>query len=250
MTEATIVAPTAPAAAPEALGVAPQTPEATPVPTIGEEPVAPDVEAGHAYEPTGDPGLDLALDFVGNLGFTPSDAAMQAAEKGDFTLIREKLAGLGAKAKGYEKYIALAEHAFKAHKDGVEAKATKDAQTVHDAVGGKEQWEAVSKWAGENADPEERVSVNAALRQGGLVAKAMAEWLGNKYRSAKGTVVSPARVTAPGAAAQPVSSGPLTAAEYAKETQTLSRKLGPKFDTSPEYQALQARRSAARRAGK
>lgn len=202
------------------------------------------------YEPTGDPGLDLALEFVGQRGFDESHPAMQAAVNGDFSLLEAALAAMGPKAAGYEKHLALAKKSYETTKATAEAKIKADIEAIHKAVGGEENWKAVQKWAGENAEPAERDAVNAALKQGGLVAKVMAQWLAGQYNKAAGTVVNPADATNPGAAGKPDASAPLTAKQFAIESQNLRTKLGYDFEKSGEYKALVARRQAAMRAGR
>jgi hypothetical protein len=240
-------APAAPAAAPVAAAPAPDSL------TIGEpEPKAeptPSAEAVVEYEPTGDPGLDLALDFLGSLGLGPEDPAMKAAIDGKFDLLEGKLSGMGDKAKGYNKYLALAKKAHAEQSTKAAEKASKDAATIHAAVGGKEQWAAISKWAGDNAEPEERAQVNAALKQGGMVAKAMAVHLATLYGKAKGTTVEPAEAVKADAGGKPASAGPLDAKQYGKEVVALRGKLGYKMEASSEYKQLQQRRLAGKARG-
>lgn len=220
--------------------------------TIGEEPAAkpntpdPKDAAGESvtYEPTGDVGLDMALDFVGKLGLGPADPAMVAAIDGNFDLLKAKLGALGDKAKGWERFIALAEKSHKETSDKASAKVAKDKTSIHEAVGGEESWKQIAEWAGKNAEPDEKTQVNAALKQGGMVAVAMAQYLSGLYSKAGGTTVNPAEVTDPGASGKPASVGALTAKGYAQEVQALRAKLGYNFESSPAYVALQQRRIA------
>jgi len=64
------------------------------------------------YNKTGDPGLDMALSFIGKLGIGPDHPAIVAARQGDFAFIKAELAGRGDKAQGWEQYLSLAEKAF------------------------------------------------------------------------------------------------------------------------------------------
>lgn len=245
---AAVVAPAAaPAAAPADISI--PGPDAAPATT---EPVKvePAASAVIQYEKTGDPGLDMALDFVGQRGFDDAHPAMQAAVNGDFTLLEAALAALGDKAAGYQNIVALAKKSFDESSSKAKTKAEADTKLVHDAVGGKEQWEKITAWAKTAAEPAEREQVNAALKQGGLVAKVMAQWLGNAFAKAAGTVVEPASVVTPGAAAKPDTPGPLTAVQYAKEVQELRTKLGHGFERSNDYRALQQRRLVARTSGR
>lgn len=203
------------------------------------------------FNPTGDAGLDMALGFIGKLGIGPGNAAFDAAEKGDFSMLRAHLGGMGAKAAGFDGYIKLAEQAFEKGKEKATGAQAKTTEAIHSAVGGADQWKAIQTWAGKEATAEEKKDVNAALRAGGTQAKAMALWLAEKYRGAKGTTVEPKRVadpsqSKPGAA---VEGGPLSAKDYANATQKARATLGYKFEGSPQYAALQARRLAGQRAG-
>lgn len=231
--------PAAPEGAPLAIGEATAEPSALiqPAPTL-------------AYEPTGHAGLDMALGFVGGLGLGPQDPAIQAAEKGDFSLLKAKLGTMGDKARGWEGYLGLAEEGVKHLKAQATEKATKDTAAIHDAVGGKDNWAAISKWAGANADPAERIEVNEALAKGGKVAKAMALYLQGLYERAAGTVKEPAPTLRNGVTPTPTPTAHLTAAAYSMEVNKLFQKMGSRMEGSQEYKALQARRFAARAAGK
>lgn len=240
----------APAPAPAAAAPSPA-PAPAPVDqvAIGAPAPAPAESTAISYEPTNDPGLDMALDFLGKLGIGPEDAAMAAAMNGDFAMLKGKLSGLGDKAKGWEKYVALGEKAAKESSEKATAKVAADKALIHSAVGGEENWKAISEWAGKNAEPAEKDAVNAALKQGGLVAKVMAQWLSAQHAKASGTVKTPANVAAPGAAGKADVAGPLTAADYSKEVQALRSKLGYQMESSQAYRTLQARRTAGRASG-
>lgn len=234
------------------------TPSATPAGdalSIGDNPaVAKPTDSGAtliSYEKTGDAGLDMALGFVGKLGFGPDHAAMVAAMNGDFSLLKAELAGKGTAAAGWEQYLALAE---KSHTDGAEKAKAENAKTtamIHEAVGGEDAWQAIQKWAGENAEPAEKTAVNAALKAGGIQAKAMAMWLSSTYQNAAGVTIEPAAVIKPGARANTAADAgsALTAQSYAMEVQKLRQSMGYAFEQSQEYRNLQNRRVAGQRRG-
>lgn len=259
-TEANAAPAGEPSATPDAAAVAAAAalaakPAVDPGLTIGDAPAGeakPDTstEGVVQYEPTGDIGLDLSLEFIGKLGIAGTHPAMVAADKGDFAMLEGLLAGLGDKAKGFEKYLNLAKQSREVTTKAAADKLAKDQSIVHDAVGGKDQWAEISKWAGMNAEPAEKEAVNAALKQGGLVAKVMAQWLSGQYAKAAGTTVTPAQVVKDGAGGKSVGTGPMSAAEYATAVQALRQKVGYNLDTHPEYKALQQRRSAAMAAGR
>lgn len=222
--------------------------ESTAVAPLTAEPTGPVVIE---FNPTGDAGLDMALGFFGKLGLGPGDKAFDAAANGDFGMLKAKLGQLGNKATGYEGFVALAEQAYAKGAEANKGKVAKDVAAIHSAVGGADQWKAIQAWASANAEPHEKAEVNAALRQGGVAAKAMAQWLAGKYATAAGTTVEPADIVTPGAAGKVASSanGALTAKDYATEVQAARAKLGWKFDGSKEYAALQARRVMGQRQG-
>lgn len=200
------------------------------------------------YEPTNDPALDMALEFVGNLGFGPDDPAMKAAGDGDFSLLEAKLAALGDKAKGYEKFIALGKSSFENVKAKAEAEAAKRAEDIYKVVGGADQWKLIKEWAGKNAEPEEQEVVNAALNAGGMQAKAMAFYLSTLYDRAAGVnqTGKPA-VNKDGAGGNTPSNTALSPRAYTQEVDAMRKKLGSRFDESAEYRQLQSRRQAWRR---
>ncbi len=245
-------APGADAAALAAAATAPAAPVVDASASIGDAPVAStdtNEPTSAVYEPTGDVGLDMALEFVGARGIKPNDPAMLAAEKGDFSLLEAKLAAMGDKAKGYDKFIALGKRSFNDAKTTADAKAAADAAMVHETVGGKENWLAIKTWAAQNAEPAEKAAVNQALSQGGLVAKVMAQWLASKYNGASGTTVEPASVVTSNANGKPPAVTHLTRQAFVAEADKLQAKLGYGFEGSKEYSQLRARRAASARAG-
>jgi hypothetical protein len=222
--------------------------EGTNVAPLTAEPTGPVIIE---FNPTGDAGLDMALGFFGKLGLGPGDKAFDAAANGDFAMLKAKLGQLGNKATGYEGFVALAEQAYAKGAEANKSKVAKDVAAIHAAVGGADQWKAIQAWASANADPHEKAEVNAALRSGGVAAKAMAQWLAGKYAKADGTTIEPADVVVPGGAGKAPASanGALSAKDYAAEVQAARQKLGYKFDGSKEYAALQARRTMGQRQG-
>jgi hypothetical protein len=234
-------------------------PAASPPPAAAPAPIstqigAPAAEAGTAeqvpasdvivYETTGDAGLDMSLEFVGKLGFGPDSAAMQAAAKGDFAILKAQLGMMGDKAKGWERYVALGEQAHKATASAASAKQTKDAEIITAAAGGVDQWNAIKEWAGAAADDAEKEEVNAALRKGGTAAKAMVVYLKGLYEKAGGVTKQPAAAIAPGAATNKApTSGALSPREYTKAVSELYRTSRGGIDGSQAYKALQARRA-------
>lgn len=236
------IAPTAPVitetpAAPITLPIAEKPPEAKPA--EGPAPVV--------YESTNDPALDMALEFVGKFGIGPDDPAMVAAGDGNFALLEAKLAAMGDKAKGFEKFLALGKSSYASVQEKAKAEATQKAADIYKVVGGEEQWNAIKTWASKNAEPAEQTVVNAALAAGGMQAKAMAFYLSNLYDNASGVNQAGKPAVAPNASANAATSGSLSPRAYTKEVDALARKLGSRMESSPEYKQLQSRRQAWRR---
>lgn len=196
------------------------------------------------YEPTGDVGLDLALEFFGKMGLALDSAEMQEAGKGNFQYLEAKLASMGDKAKGYESYLALGKDA----QARIEAKSKADFEalekTVHDAVGGKETWAAVQQFARTAYKPDELKEVSGVLNAGGIGATAMAHYLHQQALAANGTTVpGKSAVDTSSTPAAPLANlSPLTREAWRAEYQKGIAKHGiVGFSKTPEYAALQQR---------
>lgn len=267
-------APVGAQALPQALGGAPVAPAATPpaAPAAGQAPAGeaaqakpadgvlladpadappapnPDTSNEFSYDPTGDAGLDYALNFVGKLGYGDTHPAIMAAQKGDFSLIRAELATKGV--AGSDAVLALAEQAYTRFAAEDAKKSEELAGFAAQAAGSAENWAVVRAWAAQEATPQEKAQVNAALSQGGLVAHGVISQLVNLYQQKHTLPKDAAAVAKPGAAGTAAPSNePMTAKAYAQAVEALRQKLGNRTEGSPEYAALQSQRLAARRAG-
>lgn len=248
------------AAAADPAAAKPAAPATPPTPVVIGEPDGDDnpplaAEAGEGgaieYVPTGDPGMDMALSFVGKLGFDPNHPAMLKAGEGDFSFMKAALAGLGAKAQGWEQYIALAERAY----EGAVEKANTDAAAVRSAIyktaGGEEAWGQIAAWAKGVATEAEKAAINRMLASDPVEARAAVLMLKSQYEAASGTTIEPAnplRGGQPGAGADSNSVQPLSPRDYAAEVNKLMQTKGPQAvnANSPEYRALQQRALAYR----
>ena len=231
-------APAAPAPAPAVLLETPAEP-ATPNPGTTNE---------FTYDPTGDAGLDYALNFVGKLGYGDTHPAIIAAQKGDFSLIRAELATKGV--AGSDAVLALAEQAYTRFAAEDAKKSEELAGFAAQAAGSAENWAVVRAWAAQEATPQEKAQVNAALAQGGLVAQGVISQLVALYQQKHTLPKDAAAVAKPGEAGTAAPSNePMTAKAYAQAVEALRQKLGNRTEGSPEYAALQSQRLAARRAG-
>lgn len=251
VTSAPAAQPAAAAAATPAPSAATQAPatQVPAAPTAKEEPKAEAGAFGEAvtYQPTGDSNLDLALGFIGKHGLNDQHPAVVAATKGDFGPIKALMAEKGI--QGWEAYLALAEKGYSDHVAKEDAKTAEVQQIVVQAAGDEQTWADTLAWASANAEPQEKEQVNAALKAGGVVAEAVAQFLVNGYRSATGTSYSPKENAVKQDAGRGVANpngGPLSPAEYGKAVADLRRTKGVYFDQTPEYRQLQARRQAYR----
>lgn len=208
----------------------------------------PDTSNEFSYDPTGDAGLDYALNFVGKLGYGDTHPAIIAAQKGDFSLIRAELATQGV--TGSDAVLALAEQAYTRFAAEDAKKSEELAGFAAQAAGSAENWAVVRAWAAQEASPQEKAQVNAALSQGGLVAHGVISQLVNLYQQKHTLPKDAASVAKPGEAGTAAPSNePMTAKAYAQAVEALRQKLGNRTEGSPEYAALQSQRLAARRAG-
>ena len=271
--------PTGAQALPPALGGAPVAPAATPpatppaAPSAGQPPAGvatppppaasvllddpaaaappapnPDTTQEFTYDPTGDAGLDYALNFVGKLGYGDAHPAIIAAQKGDFSLIRAELATKGV--AGGDAVLALAEQAYARFAAEDAKKSEELAGFAAQAAGSADNWAVVRAWAAQEATPQEKAQVNAALSQGGLVAQGVIGQLISLYQQKHTLPKDAAAVAKPGEAGTAAPSNePMTAKAYAQAVEALRQKLGNRTEGSPEYAALQSQRLAARRAG-
>lgn len=198
-----------------------------------------------AYEPTGDVGLDMALDFVGKAGVGIDHPAMVAAQQGDFALLKATLAQKGV--AGWEQFVALGEAAYEKVAKDNKAKADAARDAIYKEVGGEESWLEIQKWAGANATAEEKAEINKLLGQGGLAAKGAVKYLADAYAKAGNVTREPANPLADaGRANGGGANAPLNSADYSAEVAKLHRKLGGRMEDSREYASLRQRRAAYR----
>lgn len=258
-------APTAPAApvAPPASGTpaAPAAPASSDALVIGDAPTTPVVppvvgeKQGKvvSYDPTGNPKLDITLGFLGKLGIEPTHPGMVAAATGDFSILKAHLATLGTAAQGWEANVALGESAIQEQNTATATRRAADQKAIFEAVGGEARWAQIKDFVGKaTADsPTERTEINAALAQGGMVARAMSVYLDGVFQKAS-TSQEPAPVTngVPAATAAPASAWALSPRQYTAKVAELNAKFRSSgmgaIDGSKEYQELQSRRAAWR----
>jgi hypothetical protein len=205
------------------------------------EPVVAD-DAVVAFEPTGDVGLDMALEFLGKQGFGLQHPAMVAAGNGDFTVLEALLAQKNA--QGWQQMVALGKAGYERTQNAQKEAVSKTLATVEAVAGGKEEWAAIQSWARDNATAEERTEINTMLNAGGLQAKTAALYLKDAYGRATNVNITPPDGTAFKGEAKPQQNavGPLSARDYTAAVADLSRKLGNRMEGSKEYAELGRRR--------
>jgi hypothetical protein len=231
-------APTAPVQVetPEPVETAPLNLEDREVPAETAEP--------QGYEPTGDAGLDVALAFIGGLGFSAAHPAVKAAQQGDFTPMEAVLKRMGTRAAGYEPYLKVAKD-YAERAAATQQAAGKETETaVVSAVGGAANWNAIQKWASQNADPAEKTQINAAFAAGPLVAATMAQRLAEAYKQSGQSTIKPEAAVQSGASGGVTAPNAISPAEFKAELVKLQAKHGWSVGNSPEYQHLLARRKA------
>lgn len=192
------------------------------------------------------PALSIALEFLHGCGIKPSDPAFKLAEvDGDFSLIEAQLAALGK--PGTEQMLAI----IKQHKADYDAKVAEFEKATDNemrTVMG-EDFDTILEWARTNAEDEEKAIINSMIDAGGMYARAASLLLKSLWEGTDPTRAAkdPLRELTP---KQPNSSGPITAQQFASESEALYKSLGPGFRESPQYKTLQSRRAAARAAGR
>jgi len=201
-----------------------------------------DEDGAITYEATGDPALDVALEYLGKLGFAGDDTAMVRAATGDFAMLEAQLAALGDKAAGWERMVALAKSAYASSETKRTEQVAAVEKSIVSVVGSKEQWQSIVTWAAKTADPEEKAEINRMIDAGPIQARAAATLLLSAYQKAQGTSVPPRSAVRDAAGGVPASgNGPLNAKDYATAVRDLSNKLGNRMEGSQEYADLQRR---------
>jgi hypothetical protein len=236
----------------------PGAPAGEPVKAPPAEPVKLDVAADEAdakgaiaYNPTGDRGLDMALEYVGKHGFGPDHPSMvPAIESGNFDLLKVELIAKGLPAHEVEVYLTLAGKAYEKFSAETRTKQAADKAAVEKIAGGAEQWTAVTEYVKANADESETKALQGLLSKGGKEAEIAASFMVNAYARANGdpsvqeTDGAGARVSNSNGAGA-ASNNALSPSEYglavAEARRTHSNRTGA-FEDSKVYNDLKARR--------
>jgi len=193
------------------------------------------------YDETNDPGLNVALSFIGNLGIAGDHPAMVAAANGSFAMLEAELATKGDAAKGWEQIVALGKAAYEKQAAEVTAQQEATNKAVFAVAGGEANWKALVAWAGQKADPQEKAALNAMFDAGPIQARIAAESILRAYQGATGTTINPANPASNASGVAATAPVRMSAQDYHAEVTKLHSKLGNAIDTSPEYAALKQR---------
>lgn len=189
------------------------------------------------------PALGLALNFLGDAGIAPTDPAFQAAQSGDFTLLKAVLAQKGI--AGTDQMVAILEKEVNASIEEQTAFEAKTTEMVNGILG--EQSAEILDWARQNATPEEKTAMNEMLAAGGFYARAAAMMLRDAWVG--GDTTQPAQNAVQVSTTGGGGNQPMSAREYADAVQELAKELGGDPRGSAKYQQLGARRAAGRARG-
>jgi hypothetical protein len=217
-------------------------------------PVVPKAEPeAISYEETGDPKLDLALDFFGRHGLDADHQAIKAAITGDFSFLEAYLDEKDV--KGWKSYVALAKEA---HASAVKTVQEADAK-VSEAVSktleqfgySNEQWGEAIQWV-RTESPEDVPEINKLLSSGPLGARAITAFILSNHREASGVEYAPqAKAVKDEAGAnaggQRQVVTPISKSDFGREAEKLARSLGPDYMSSKEYRVLRERAGIGRK---
>lgn len=221
-------------------------PGAAPAPAPAPAPAAATVEptktdAGkpepYEYEKTNNPNVDYALGIIGKAGFGLDHPASQAALNGDFSLLQHALVAAGV--PGAPELVGMLEKAHAQEVEDDKATSLSIVKDLHEIFGGEEQWKAVREWAGSNAEPEEKATINTLLGDP-KTHKIAAHYLSAMYNASGGEREAPANVAKADAVASAPAPGntPLTRAQFSQEAAKLYKTHGDNYTNTPEYAAL------------
>lgn len=198
----------------------------------------------YVFEETGDAGLDLALEYLGNLGLTDEHPAIVKAAAGDFGPLEAHLKAV--KAPGHEKYLKLAREGVARQVTVVNDAVAAKNNAVFAVVGGAENWAKVAAWAKANATDSERDDMNEMLRKSPTTAAAAAKAIFAAFNAKTGGFTQEAKnpVNQHGANGYPAGKPAKTIAnrrELAAATDALVRRHGShNIHLNPEYIRLHA----------
>jgi hypothetical protein len=157
---------------------------------------------------------------------------------------------MGDKAPaGWKEHVNLARDAHTRMEASRKTEFEELEKSIHEAVGGKENWQAVTAFAHEHykADAKKFGEVKEALNGGGLGAVAMAAYLHQQALGSNtpGNIVGQSAASSSGIVAASGGLGAITdAATFKAEQQKLIAQFGfQKYDQTPEWQALIRRRA-------
>lgn len=195
----------------------------------------------------GKPAVSMALDFVAKAGIGLEDPAVQlAAQEGDFTMLKAKLAAEGV--QGYEPMLAILEAESQAYFAEQEKATEATAASIRNVLG--EDTEQIFSWGRDAMSDSEKDAFNSMLDAGGDKAIIAAIALGSLYNSHFEGTKPAENLTANLATTAPTASNSaLSARDFAAEVEKLGKRYGSDTYSTPEYKQLQSRREAGRNRG-
>lgn len=199
------------------------------------------------FEMTNDPGMNLALNWISKLGYSPDNELVKLAFDGDFSALRADLAGR-TDSQGYSEYLSIAENFYKRNFESEVEKLVQKEKKIFEIAGGEEAWGEIRAWVKGNSTQEEVDVYNQMIDHSPLQAAIVTEYLSNKFRSESNADFEPvSKVVTNTATNSNGTKYALSPQDYQREINELSKRIGShNVDRSPEYAELRKRRSAYR----
>lgn len=133
------------------------------------------------------PMVRMAVNTLAQAGFDPNDPLVQDAINGNTAGLARVLLQQGVK-NGWDVIEALdANHKQQQEIQSFQKQSSEN--TLQEAMGGKDRWQAIQQWAMQAGDPDEVAQVQQDLAAGGRTAMRTAQWLESMYNAAGGRVM-------------------------------------------------------------
>src|SRR5574343_1800542 len=181
---------------------------------------------------TGNPAVDVALNFFASKGIAADHQALQLAAEGKF----ESLAAVVAERKiaGGQEYVNLLSSEHTRQADVTKARQAADRAAMIAAAGSEQQLNAALQWAGANFSKEQVAEINKTLAAGGFGA----ELAVRAIVSQSGSFVPQTPASAVSAAASGAGIRHISAEEFGRQAFALAQKHNGHHEGTVEYQNL------------
>lgn len=189
---------------------------------------------------TGSEEGNAALQLLQDSGITTDEAKAllyDATIKGDITLIDK--AALEAKVGKAAATLIVAGVSNVIAQNEAQTKAI--LSTVHETVGGAENWQAIADWAKTGVDDKELDQYRTMIDAGGVQAKLAAQGLRDLYNSAEGNDTLGTEAVAPAQRATPVTTPPMSKIDYAQALDKAYREHNGQLPEALRRQLYDAR---------